>query len=100
MPDNHEQLLPIWAMDPINHSRSEADVVLVVGSRLGETDWWGKPPYWGKPGEQKMIQVDIDQEILGLKLDEEGGCERYQQAEKIDLCRNVTARVVDVVSGF
>jgi len=66
MPDNHEQLLPIWAMDPINKARSEADVVLVVGSRLGETDWWGKPPYWGKPGEQKMVQVDIDDEILGL----------------------------------
>ena len=66
MPDDHEQLLPIWAMEPINQSRSEADVVLVVGSRLGETDWWGKPPYWGKPGEQTMIQVDIDDEILGL----------------------------------
>ena len=66
MPDDHEQLLPIWAMDPINTSRSEADVVLVVGSRLGETDWWGKAPYWGKPGEQKMVQVDIDDEILGL----------------------------------
>jgi acetolactate synthase-1/2/3 large subunit len=66
LPDRHEQLLPIWAMEPINKSRSEADVVLVLGSRLGETDWWGKPPYWGKPGEQKMIQVDIDDEMLGL----------------------------------
>jgi acetolactate synthase-1/2/3 large subunit len=66
LPDEHEQLLPIWAMEPINKARSEADLVLVVGSRLGETDWWGKPPYWGKPGEQKMIQVDIDDEILGL----------------------------------
>ena len=66
LPDNHEQVLPIWAMAPINKARSEADVVLVVGSRLGETDWWGKPPYWGKPGEQKLIQVDIDDEILGL----------------------------------
>ena len=66
LPDDHEQLLPIWAMDPINQSRSEADVVLVIGSRLGETDWWGKPPYWGKPGEQKMIQVDIDDDILGM----------------------------------
>jgi acetolactate synthase-1/2/3 large subunit len=64
--DDHEQLLPIWAMEPINQARSEADLVLVVGSRLGETDWWGKPPYWGKPGEQRMIQVDIDDEILGL----------------------------------
>ncbi len=66
LPDNHEQLLPIWAMEPINEARSEADVVLVLGSRLGETDWWGKPPYWGKPDEQKLIQVDIDEEILGL----------------------------------
>jgi acetolactate synthase-1/2/3 large subunit len=64
--DDHEQLLPIWAMAPINQARSEADVVLVVGSRLGETDWWGKPPYWGQFGEQRMIQVDIDDEILGL----------------------------------
>ncbi len=66
LPDRHEQLLPIWAMAPINESRSQADVVLVVGSRLGETDWWGKPPYWGKPEEQKLVQVDIDDEILGL----------------------------------
>lgn len=66
LPDKHRQLLPIWAMEPINKARSEADVVLVVGSRLGETDWWGKPPYWGEPDEQKLIQVDIDDEILGL----------------------------------
>jgi len=64
--DKHEQVLPIWAMEPINKARSEADVVLVLGSRLGETDWWGKPPYWGKPDQQSLIQVDIDEEILGL----------------------------------
>ena len=50
--DDHPQLLPIWAMEPVNQARSEADVVLVVGSRLGETDWWGKPPYWGEPDRQ------------------------------------------------
>jgi acetolactate synthase-1/2/3 large subunit len=66
LPDRHEQVLPIWAMQPIKKARSEADVVLVLGSRLGETDWWGKAPYWGKPEEQKVIQVDIDEEILGL----------------------------------
>ncbi|HQR49968.1 MAG TPA: thiamine pyrophosphate-dependent enzyme, partial [Steroidobacteraceae bacterium] len=36
-----------------------------VGSRLGETDWWGKAPYWRHPSEQKMIQVDLDGHILG-----------------------------------
>ncbi len=66
LPDGHDLMLPVWAMAPINHARSEADVVLVVGSRLGETDWWGKPPYWGRATEQITIQVDIDEEILGL----------------------------------
>jgi acetolactate synthase-1/2/3 large subunit len=48
-----------------NRVRQAADVVLTLGSRLGETDWWGKAPYWRKPAEQKMIQVDIDEETLG-----------------------------------
>jgi acetolactate synthase-1/2/3 large subunit len=51
----------------LNHKvRNEADTVLILGSRLGETDWWGKPPYWRNPSEQKAIQVDIDGDMLGL----------------------------------
>jgi acetolactate synthase-1/2/3 large subunit len=46
--------------------RNEADVVLSIGSRLGETDWWGKAPYWRRGSEQKLIQVDIDDEMFGL----------------------------------
>jgi acetolactate synthase-1/2/3 large subunit len=51
----------------LNHQvRNDADVVLILGSRLGETDWWGKPPYWRKPSEQKTIQVDVDADMIGL----------------------------------
>jgi acetolactate synthase I/II/III large subunit len=51
---------------PINNEvRNDADLVLTVGSRLGETDWWGKAPYWRHPSEQQMIQVDVDAHILG-----------------------------------
>jgi acetolactate synthase-1/2/3 large subunit len=51
----------------LNHSvRNEADVALIIGTRVGETDWWGKPPYWRHPSEQKTIQVDIDGDMLGL----------------------------------
>ncbi len=46
-------------------ARSEADVVLVVGSRLGAYDFWGKAPLWGQPGEQQIIQVDTAPESLG-----------------------------------
>ena len=51
----------------LNHKvRNEADVVLIVGSRLGETDWWGKPPYWRPAAEQQTIQVDVDPDMIGL----------------------------------
>jgi len=51
----------------LNHKvRNDADAVLILGSRLGETDWWGKPPYWRHPSEQKTIQVDLDGDMLGL----------------------------------
>ena len=48
----------------IDEVRTGADVVLAIGTRFGETDWWGKPPYWSD--EQRLIQVDGDEEILGL----------------------------------
>ena len=51
----------------VNHLvRNNADVALIIGSRVGETDWWGRPPYWRDPAQQKTIQVDIDGELIGL----------------------------------
>jgi acetolactate synthase-1/2/3 large subunit len=51
----------------VNHAvRNDADVALIVGSRVGETDWWGKPPYWRRPAEQKTVQVDVDGDMLGM----------------------------------
>ncbi|HRP70271.1 MAG TPA: thiamine pyrophosphate-binding protein, partial [Turneriella sp.] len=50
----------------LNHRvRNAADVVLALGSRIGETDWWGKAPYWKKSSEQKMIQVDTNALQIG-----------------------------------
>ncbi len=47
-------------------AQAEADVVLRVGGRLGDTDFWGRPPYWGEPGTQKLIQIDVEPELIGL----------------------------------
>ncbi len=58
--------VPMPYVDLNDSVHNEADLVLVLGSRVGETDWWGKAPYWRRPTEQKFIQVDIDEEILGL----------------------------------
>ncbi len=57
--------IPMIHIDVNNKARKEADAVLVLGSRLGETDWWGKAPYWNTPDKQKIVQVDIDEEIIG-----------------------------------
>ena len=65
-PENHPLAVPMIYVQLNRLVRNDADVVLTLGSRMGETDWWGKPPYWQKPDKQKMIQVDIDPENLGL----------------------------------
>jgi acetolactate synthase-1/2/3 large subunit len=66
IPEDHDLAIPMPYVQLNNQVRNEADVVLTIGSRIGETDWWGKAPNWRQPGEQKHIQVDIDEEILGL----------------------------------
>jgi acetolactate synthase-1/2/3 large subunit len=63
--ESSELVWPITAIEPTNEVRKDADVVLVLGSRLGETDWWGRPPNWRDPAEQRVIQVDIDEASIG-----------------------------------
>lgn len=46
--------------------KNMADVVLAVGTRFGELDFWGKPPVWGDASRQKVIQADIDPRCIGL----------------------------------
>jgi acetolactate synthase-1/2/3 large subunit len=50
----------------VDQVRTDADVVLAVGTRFAETDWWGKAPHWRLPDDQTLIQVDADEDLLGL----------------------------------
>jgi acetolactate synthase-1/2/3 large subunit len=63
--ERHPLAWPMVHIEANNAVRTQADVCLCLGSDLGETDWWGKAPYWAKPDAQKFIQVDIDEERLG-----------------------------------
>jgi acetolactate synthase-1/2/3 large subunit len=47
-------------------AQATADLVLLVGGRLGDIDFWGRPPTWGEPEAQKLIQVDIAPQSIGL----------------------------------
>ena len=63
--ERHALAMPMVYVDALKKTRNEADLVLVLGSRLGETDFWGKAPYWAKPEDQALVQVDIDPNVLG-----------------------------------
>ena len=46
--------------------QAEADVVLLVGGRLGDLDFWGRVPIWGEVDTQHFIQLDIDPQNIAL----------------------------------
>lgn len=49
----------------LNHYiRKNSDLIVVLGSRLGKTNWWDREPYWNQK-DQKIIQIDIDPSIIG-----------------------------------
>jgi acetolactate synthase-1/2/3 large subunit len=66
VPEDHPRYFHPLNRNALEAARSEADVVLAVGGRLGELDNWGRAPSWGEPTAQKLIHVDIDPTSIGL----------------------------------
>jgi len=66
VPEDHPRYFHPLNRDALEAARGEADVVLVAGGRIGELDGWGRPPAWGDPARQVVIQVDVDPTSIGL----------------------------------
>jgi len=64
VPKDHAQALYPYSAGA-DLARREADVVLVVGSRLGNLDL-PYDKYWGDPAQQQLIQIDIDPRNMGV----------------------------------
>lgn len=64
LPEDRDEAIPMTALDVNDEVRGAGDVLLVVGSRMGETDWWGKAPNWART--QRTIQIDIDDNRIGV----------------------------------
>jgi len=47
-------------------AQATADVVLLVGGRMGDLDFWGRPPAWGEVDKQYWLQIDIEPQNIGL----------------------------------
>lgn len=65
IPDDHPLCFHPTCMSRIM-ANSQADVVLAVGTRLGELNMWGKPPMFGEPDKQQLIQIDTEPTNIGL----------------------------------
>jgi acetolactate synthase-1/2/3 large subunit len=65
LPEDHPLLL-YPASPGALAAQNNADIVLLVGGRLGDIDFWGMPPGWGSLEDQRFIQIDIDPEMIAL----------------------------------
>jgi acetolactate synthase-1/2/3 large subunit len=64
LPDGHPNYIFGYGKGALT-ARVEADVVLAVGTRLGELDL-PFDKYWGDIDKQKIVQIDVDPRNIGL----------------------------------
>jgi acetolactate synthase-1/2/3 large subunit len=79
----------------VQQARKSADVVLVVGTQLGETEFRGQAPDWAPPESQKIIQVDIDPRMIGLNREVDLaiiGDARRVVGDMLELVKQMTPR--------
>tara|TARA_R110002072_G_scaffold101852_1_gene224338 strand:+ start:1727 stop:3481 length:1755 start_codon:yes stop_codon:yes gene_type:complete len=87
--------IPLMHTEMVDKIRNESDVVLALGTRFGETEWWGKAPYWARPDQQDVIHVDCDGEILGLNRPVQLGILADVKAFLTDLIAELQSRKLD-----
>ena len=92
VPEDHPLYYHALNREALAAARSEADVVLVAGGRLGELDGWGRGPTWGDPDRQKLIQVDCDPRSIGLHRAVEVGIVGDAREVLDALCKEVKQR--------
>ncbi|MFW9994757.1 MAG: thiamine pyrophosphate-binding protein [Candidatus Odinarchaeota archaeon] len=65
LPDDHP-LFFIQAGYGALGAQGDADLVVAIGTKIGDLDNWGRPPFWKECELQKMIQIDVDPQMIGM----------------------------------
>jgi acetolactate synthase-1/2/3 large subunit len=65
IPEDHPQLV-LMASPGGMKAALQADLVIAVGTSIGEMAGYGRPPRWGEFSKQKWIQIDIDPLQIGV----------------------------------
>ena len=94
IPEDHElSIHPLCPASAMVHQG--ADLVLAVGTRFGELDFWGRQPMWGEPSAQRVIQIDADPNYVGLNRPAELvliGDAKQTLAELLEAVKGLTAQ--------
>lgn len=74
--ESHPMALGASMRLPAAHAvANEADLLLIVGSEVGDADLWGGTLRPGNPGERTVVRVDLDPGQLGKNVAAEVGIE-------------------------
>jgi len=73
--------------------RSNADVILVVGSRVGNLDV-PYDKYWGAPSASSLIHVDVDPRHIGVSRPVALGIVVDAKAKLEGLCARLSSRAI------
>ncbi|MFX0013915.1 MAG: thiamine pyrophosphate-binding protein [Promethearchaeota archaeon] len=92
IPDDHPLLLLPAGYGAIA-AQSGADLILLIGGRLGDLENWGRPPFWGEQESQSIIQVDIDPEVIGLNRPVELGIVGDAKSTTNQLLKIIKSRI-------
>jgi acetolactate synthase-1/2/3 large subunit len=89
--DEHELYFHPTCMSRIA-ANGQADLILAVGTRLGELNMWGRPPMFGDPQQQRLIQIDTEPVHMGLN--------RPVDLPLLGDAKKVLAQLLDAVKGL
>ncbi len=64
--ERRKEVIPVIYGDVVSRLRADADVVMVLGSRMGENDGWTGSSSPASAPSRKFIQVDLDPLALGV----------------------------------
>ncbi|UCE11082.1 MAG: thiamine pyrophosphate-binding protein [Candidatus Thorarchaeota archaeon] len=65
IPEDHELSLVPASFGAIG-AQCQSDLVLLVGGKLGDLDFWGRAPGWAECADQQLIQIDVAPEMIAL----------------------------------
>ncbi len=91
VPEDHPQAVIMASPGGTNAAR-RADLVVAIGTSVGEMLGYGRPPRWGEYGHQKWVQIDVDPLQIGVNRPVDIGIVSDARSALAALCERLRCR--------